>query len=63
MSAPHSHSHGRSVWSQEFGAHEIARLGMTEKIWVQADEFHPFSINYLANAVVVLQSVCPSMLN
>ena len=36
MSAPHTHN-GRSVWSQEFVAHEIACLGMTEKIRVQVD--------------------------
>eukprot|EP00978_Attheya_sp_CCMP212_P010588 scaffold25751_cov57-Attheya_sp.AAC.1 len=31
------HTRGRSVWSQEFVASEIACLGMTEKIRVQAD--------------------------
>jgi hypothetical protein len=31
------HTRSVSVWSQEFVADEIASLGMTEKIWAQAD--------------------------
>eukprot|EP00978_Attheya_sp_CCMP212_P027761 scaffold93832_cov47-Attheya_sp.AAC.2 len=31
------HTRGMSVWSQEFVATEIARLGLTEKIRAQAD--------------------------